>query len=294
MQLNDYANRIHLFEEPTQPETHSGNALEQAVLAVQSDLGSTRFVQRYPAPSSSAEQRQWVQAALTVRPPGGLPAALKAAMDRLLQSELAAKQIFDGKSLPRLSGPYPAAGLVSIWDGDVTTLKVDAITNAANSQMLGCFQPFHACIDNAINCAAGPQLREDCDTLMRLQGHEEETGDAKITRAYNLPSRFVLHTVGPIVGRGQIPTIEQERQLGSCYTSCLSLATEVGARSVALCGISTGVFGYPAQAVAQIALHTVAAWVATNEGALDHIVFNTFGTEMTAIYLDAAQNWSAK
>ncbi len=294
MQLDDYAHLIKLYEDPANPETHLGNALEQAVLAVQSDLGSTRFVQRYPAPSNSAEQRQWVQAALTVRPPGGLPEALNAAMQELIQAELAAKQIIDAISLPRLSGPYPAAVKVSIWDGDITTLNVDAITNAANAQMLGCFQPFHACIDNAINCAAGPQLREDCDTLMRLQGHEEETGNAKITRAYNLPSRFVLHTVGPIVGRGQIPTIEQERQLASCYTSCLSLAADAGARSVALCGISTGVFGYPAPAAAQIALRTVAAWVAANEGALDHIVFNTFGTEMTAIYLDAAQNWSAK
>ncbi|MES0884303.1 protein-ADP-ribose hydrolase [Roseibium sp. SCP14] len=291
MQLNDYANRIHLFEEPAQPGAHSGNALEHAVSAVQSDLGLAKFVQRYPAPSNSAEQRQWVQAALTVRPPGGLPAALTAAMEELLQSELSAKQIIDAKSLPRLSGPYPPAGKVSIWDGDITTLKVDAITNAANAQMLGCFQPFHACIDNAINCAAGPQLREDCEMLMRLQGHEEETGNAKITRAYNLPSLFVLHTVGPIVGRGKMPTAEQEHQLASCYTSCLSLAAEAGARSVALCGISTGVFGYPAPAAAQIALRTVAKWVGVNEDALDHIVFNTFGADMTAIYLDTAQNW---
>lgn len=215
------------------------------VAAIQEDERSQPFVSRYPPPSDPRERRRWIKAALTVRPAGDLPMELAEQIDRLLQAELQGTTITDAASLPRLTGPYPMADRVSIWNGDITTLRIGAITNAANAQLLGCFQPFHACIDNMIQNAAGPQLREDCAQLMDLQGHDEPTGTAKITRAYNLPSDFVLHTVGPIV-LAHNPTLEQASKLASCYTACLSLAAEAGVRSVALCGISTGVFGYPA------------------------------------------------
>ena len=133
-------------------------------------------------------------------------------------------------------------------------------------------------------------MREDCAMIMTQQGHQEETGTAKVTRAYNLPSKFVIHTVGPIVAQHQ-PTALQAGELASCYRACLDLAAEVGARSIVLCGISTGVFGYPAEQAAQIALNTVSAWAAENGEALDHIIFNTLGFEATNIYEKATASW---
>ena len=264
--------------------------LATVVAAIQEDAHSRLFVSRYPAPSAPEERRRWIKAALTVRSAGDLPIQLAEQMDRLLQTELQGKEVTEAATLSRLTGSYPIADRVSIWNGDIATLRIGAITNAANAQMLGCFQPFHACIDNVIQNAAGPQLREDCAQIINLQGHDEHTGNAKITRAYNLPSEFVLHTVGPIV-TDHNPTHEQARELESCYTACLSLAAEAGVRSVALCGISTGVFGYPADQAASIALRTVADWFAHNPEKLDHVVFNTFGEAATALYEKATSTW---
>ncbi|HEY3189044.1 MAG TPA: macro domain-containing protein, partial [Solirubrobacteraceae bacterium] len=184
-----------------------------------------------------------------------------------------------GAALPRLSAThagtgYPAAGATVLWRGDITRLGVDAIVNAANAQMLGCFVPFHACIDNAIHSAAGPRLREDCARVMDAQGHDEPTAVCKVTRAYNLPSRYVLHTVGPIV-RGPLAH-EHESQLADAYPACLEAAAEVGARSIAFCAISTGVFGYPKEPAARTALAAVAAWLDVHPSALDAVVFNVF------------------
>ncbi|MEW7973679.1 MAG: protein-ADP-ribose hydrolase [Candidatus Thiodiazotropha endolucinida] len=268
-----------------------GSADQAAVVtAIQRDTGSQPFVSRYPAPTDPRERRRWIRAALTVRPPGDLPHKLIELMDRLLQAELANKQITDSASLPRLTGRYPVADRVSIWNGDIAALRIGAITNAANAQMLGCFQPFHACIDNTIHSTAGPQLREDCARIMAMQGHDEPTGSAKITRAYNLPTEYVIHTVGPFAPDHR-PTAEQAGQLASCYSACLTLAAEAGVRSVALCGISTGVFGYPAGQATDIALHSVADWIEENHSALDHVVFNTYGAAMTALYGEATRIW---
>ncbi|MBW8185499.1 protein-ADP-ribose hydrolase [Shewanella sp. NR704-98] len=252
---------------------------------------SASFVARYPVPHDAKEQRGWLQAALTVREPGQLLPELVICVDQILQAELAEKTITDASTLARLTGIYPAASKVSIWNGDITRLKIDAVTNAANDQMLGCFQPFHSCIDNAINCAAGPQLREDCSRLMQLQGSDETIGSAKITRAYNLPSKFVLHTVGPIIQQGEVPSPGQIDELASCYNACLSLAAEAGARSVAVCGISTGVFGYPLDKAANVALQAVANWFELNPNKLDHLVFNTFGDNATEIYRRKIGEW---
>src|SRR6478609_7900944 len=151
--------------------------------------------------------------------------AFRAKQNDLLQLELREREIIDASSLSTIKdlnseSAYPFAAKVSVWRGDITDLRIDAIVNAANAPMLGCFTPFHRCIDNAIHSAAGVQLREDCFEIMKLRGVPEETGQAKITRAYNLPSKYVLHTVGPIV-RDDQPTPEQKEQLASCYRSCL-------------------------------------------------------------------------
>jgi O-acetyl-ADP-ribose deacetylase (regulator of RNase III) len=148
--------------------------------------------------------------------------------------------------------------------------------NAANADLLGCYRPGHTCIDNAIHSAAGPRLRDDCARIVEIQGHRERTGDAKITRAYHLPSRFVLHTVGPIVGDGRVGP-DDERALASSYRSCLELAASLPSiRTLAFCAISTGVFGYPKEQAAATAIAVVSTWLRNHPGALDLVVFSVF------------------
>lgn len=172
---------------------------------------------------------------------------------------------------------------IRLWQGDIITLAVGAIVNAANSQMLGCWVPGHYCIDNAIHTFAGVQLRLECARIMDAQGCEEPTGCAKITAAYNLPSRHVIHTVGPIAnGR---PTDRHRAQLASCYRSCLDLARENGLSSIAFCCISTGVFGFPQQEAAQIAVETVRKWLDRTSAQMT-VVFNVFTDSDYDIYAD--------
>ena len=163
-----------------------------------------------------------------------------------------------------------------LWQGDITRLRVDAIVNAANAQMLGCFHPLHKCIDNAIHSAAGVQLREEYHRLMLQQGHPEPTGQAKITKAYNLPCKYVIHTVGPIIPNG-IPTEPQKDQLASCYRSIMACADENGLESVAFCCISTGEFRFPNQLAAEIAVQTVKDYLnAHPDCSVKQVVFNVF------------------
>ena len=163
-----------------------------------------------------------------------------------------------------------------LWQGDITRLRVDAIVNAANSQMLGCFHPLHKCIDNAIHSAAGVQLREECYQQMLQQGHEEPTGQAKITKAYNLPCKYVIHTVGPIIPTG-IPNPLQKEQLASCYRSIMQLADENHLESVAFCCISTGEFRFPNQLAAEIAVQTVKDYLTEHpDCSVKQVVFNVF------------------
>ena len=168
-----------------------------------------------------------------------------------------------------------------VWRGDITTLKIDAIVNAANSALRGCFVPCHGCVDNVIHSVSGIQLRLACDELMVKQGYDEPTGRAKITPAFNLPSRYVLHTVGPIVSY-QL-TKEHCRQLSDCYRSCLRLASENGLRSIAFCCISTGEFHFPREEAAQIAVRTVKDYLQEDEQ-ITRVVFNVFQQEDYEIY----------
>ena len=181
--------------------------------------------------------------------------------------------------MPKLRDLNPIKPHQYLWQGDITTLETDAIVNAANSALLGCFSPNHACIDNAIHTYAGVQLRLACHELMQAQGHEEPTGAAKITPGFNLPAKYVLHTVGPIVS-GRL----SERHcdlLASCYESCLDLAAKYGLHSVAFCCISTGVFGFPQKEAAEIAVETVAAF--QKDHPID-VVFNVFRESDLRIY----------
>ena len=195
--------------------------------------------------------------------------------DEYLRAELDAKGITDIDSLT------PVRGGMYIWRGDITTLRCDAIVNAANSGMTGCYIPNHRCIDNCIHSYAGVELREYCAELMRRQGHEEPTGGAKITPAYNLPCRYVLHTVGPIIN-GRV-TRQDEELLASCYRSCLKLAAENGLESVAFCCISTGEFHFPNERAAEIAVKTVEDFM-QKETSVRKVIFNVFKDRDEEIY----------
>ena len=237
---------------------------------------------------SPSRHRALLAALLTTRPPGPVPAPVTAALDDLLAREAGARETVSaadlarvGDQVPGLTGPLART---SEWQGDITTLVVDAIVNAANAQLLGCFVPEHRCIDNVIHAVAGPALRAECAELMQAQGHPEPTGHAKITGGYHLPARWVVHTVGPIVPDHQ-PTIEHASLLASSYRACLQVAHDAGAASLAFCGISTGVFGYPVELAAAVALRAVEAWLTEHPETDLHVVFNTFSSRDTDAYL---------
>lgn len=215
---------------------------------------------------------------LTTRRPGGIAEALQACLDRILAARARTRGVVAPGEVAAGAGPSTTIDVTTmkVWRGDITRLAVDAIVNAANAEFLGCFRPGHACIDNAIHSAAGPRLRDDCARIIEIQGHAEGSGDAKITRAYHLPSRFILHTVGPIVSGGRVQS-QDERALASSYRSCLDLAhVTPSLRTVAFCAISTGVFGYPKDRAAGVAVRTVSAWLRGHPGAFDLVVFNVF------------------
>ena len=223
--------------------------------------------------------RRWrlLRSLMNVRPPMPASEAFLRVQDDFLREMTREKGIVDAETLAPCAGDERLV----LWQGDITTLRCDAIVNAANSQMLGCFSPCHGCIDNIIHTMAGVQLRLACDELMRAQGQEEPAGRAKITPGFNLPARYVLHTVGPIVG--DEVTAEDESLLASCYRSCLSLAAENGCRSVAFCCISTGVFRFPPERAAEIAVRTVKDAL-DNEKRVRRVIFNVFKDSDLEIY----------
>ena len=224
-------------------------------------------------------QRQWqlLRGLLNVRPPMPADAEFLRIQDELLQNMTKEKGVTDAGDI----APSPLDSRLCLWQGDITTLRCDAIVNAANSQMLGCFSPCHSCIDNIIHTMSGVQLRLACAELMNDQGYEEPTGQAKLTPGFNLPARYVLHTVGPIVDGDLTP--EHEALLASCYRSCLSMANRKGLRSVAFCCISTGVFCFPAERAAEIAVQTVRECL--DQGcSVQRVLFNVFKDSDREIY----------
>jgi O-acetyl-ADP-ribose deacetylase (regulator of RNase III) len=245
-------------------------------------------------PAAYESQRRLLHGLLNVRPPQPLDSAFLIDINRLLQDESNRRGIVGGGGLPVVSEILPACSLKNVdrlvlWKGDISRLRVDAIVNAANDQLLGCFQPLHNCIDNVIHTAAGPQLRQDCQSIMDIQQHREQTGDAKITRAYNLPSRFVLHTVGPIVGSDGVSDF-QRHQLASCYRNCLALANSLpGIRTLAFPCISTGVFNFPREPAMEIAILTVTNWLSSNRHHFERVIFNVYLQEDLDGYIRAFQ-----
>lgn len=172
---------------------------------------------------------------------------------------------------------------IKLYNGDLCELKVDAIVNAANSEMLGCFIPNHRCIDNAIHTFSGIELRNCCYQLMKEQGKKEPVGKAKITPAFNLPSKYIIHTVGPFLPPGQKVTPLREQLLAGCYKSCLQTASKAGLASIAFCGISTGEFGFPKEPAARIAVDTVKKWLQDTASTMT-VVFSTYTKEDQSIY----------
>ncbi|MBD5100157.1 MAG: protein-ADP-ribose hydrolase [Clostridiales bacterium] len=213
------------------------------------------------------EKRRLFRALVNTRMPKPASEEFLQMQDEYLQEEIRSKGVTD------LSSLSPIKPDIYLWKGDITTLKCDAIVNAANSQMLGCFCPNHGCIDNAIHTFAGVQLRCECYDLMTKQGYEEPVGKAKITCAYNLPCKYVLHTVGPIV-YGEL-TQKYEQDLESCYQSCLALADEKGIASIAFCCISTGEFHFPNERASQIAIRTVEEYKERTHSKVK-VIFNVF------------------
>lgn len=231
--------------------------------------------QQIQIPARDDEQKKLLRALMNVRMPDEISQEFLNVQDAYLQGELSEKGIVKVTDLePLQKGIY-------LWQGDITRLATDAIVNAANSGMTGCYQPNHTCIDNCIHTFAGVQLRLVCAKLMEKQGHEEVTGQAKITSAYNLPCKYVLHTVGPIV-QGAL-NANHCNQLASCYRSCMELAEKNHCRSIAFCCISTGVFCFPNEKAAEIAVQTVTRYREKTNSDME-VVFNVFKDEDYEIY----------
>lgn len=216
--------------------------------------------------SKLRDKKQLLRTLMNIWYPQPLSEEFLAAQDAELQAQLSDKGVVQTRD--------------RLWQGDITRLKVDAIVNAANSRGLGCWNPLHACIDNAIHSAAGLQLRQECNNI--LQGGEIATGGAIITPGYNLPAKYVIHTVGPIIATG-IPTAGQEEQLACCYRTCLWLAKEHGCRSIAFCCISTGEFNFPNRRAAEIAVKTC-------KDTPLRVVFNVFKDIDYEIYSELLKN----
>ena len=214
-----------------------------------------------------AEQKKLLRSLMNIRMAAPISETFLQTQDEYLQETIKEKGITDIKDLK------PAEEGIYLWQGDITTLKCDAIVNAANSGMTGCYQPCHNCIDNCIHTYAGVQLRNACAEIMEKQGHEEPTGQAKITQAFNLPCKYVLHTVGPII-QGQL-TKKHEELLASCYRSCLELADENDVKNIAFCCISTGVFMFPNERAAEIAVQTVRDYRREKNSGIE-VIFNVW------------------
>ncbi len=225
-------------------------------------------------------KRDLIWGYMNQRLPNPVSARFLEQQDRLFWAETLENGVIDSERFDYKDG-------IALWQGDITRLKADCIVNAANSSLLGCFIPHHKCIDNVIHSRAGVQVRLDCSKIMGLQGESEPAGCAKITLAYNLPSKYIIHTVGPMIALK--PTEEDARLLRGCYVSCLNLAKEMGLKSIAFCCISTGVFGYPNDEAAAVAVGAVKHWLM--EAGYDiKVIFDVFLDKDRILYEDVLKN----
>ena len=253
------------------------NQQERCLWLIRALLDETPQYRNMAVPLGAERRWQLLRSLMNVRPPMPVTDEFLCVQDEFLKEMTAEKGITDGDSLSACPGdPH-----LVLWQGDITTLRCDAIVNAANSQLLGCFSPCHGCIDNIIHTMSGVQLRLACDELMQAQGHEEPTGQAKITPGFNLPAKYVLHTVGPIIDEEVTP--EAEALLASCYRSCLELAEQQGLHSIAFCCISTGVFRFPPELAAETAIGTVEEYL-RKDSCIQRVIFNVFKDSDLEIY----------
>ena len=251
------------------------NQNERRIFLIQELLKEDKRYNDIEIPQDFEEQRALLRALMNVRMAKGINDEFIKVQNEYLQEETKRKGIVDIDDLePIKNGIY-------LWQGDITTLRCDAIVNAANSGMTGCYVPNHRCIDNCIHSFAGIQLRLECDEIMKKQGHGEPTGEAKITNSYNLPCKYIIHTVGPIIN-GKL-TSEDCDLLESCYKSCLELASKNNLESIAFCCISTGEFHFPNDKAAQIAVKTVEEFM-KKETSLKKVIFNVFKDMDKEIY----------
>ena len=251
------------------------NQSERRQYLIRSLLNENPAYRDWGMPQGANDQRLLLRGLMNVRPSQKIDAEFLRVQDAYLREATAQKGVTD------VNGLSPIQPGLYLWQGDITTLKCDAIVNAANSGMTGCYVPNHRCIDNAIHTFAGVQLRLACEEIMQRQGHPEPTGQAKITSAFNLPCKYILHTVGPIVA--DQPTQRDCELLASCYRACLELAAENDLESVAFCCISTGEFHFPNEQAAEIALRTVKAFL-HRPTSVKKVIFNVFKEIDKSIY----------
>lgn len=251
------------------------NQNERRIFLIQELLKENKRYEDMEIPQDFEEQRTLLRALMNVRIAKNVDDEFIKVQDECLKEEIKRKGIVDIDDLkPIKDGIY-------LWQGDITTLRCDVIVNAANSGMTGCYVPNHRCIDNCIHSFAGVQLRLECDEIMTKQGYSEPTGQAKITNSYNLPCKYIIHTVGPIIN-GKL-TSEDCDLLESCYKSCLELAVKNNLDSIAFCCISTGEFHFPNDKAAQIAVKTVEEFM-KKETSLKKVIFNVFKDMDKEIY----------
>lgn len=243
------------------------NQSERRQILIRSLIKEQSGYRKIMVPHDSDEQKKMLRSLINIRMAAPVSDEFQRIQDEYLQEENRKRGIVE------LSALTPVQNEIYLWCGDITRLACGAIVNAANSGMTGCYQPCHNCIDNCIHTHAGIQLRNYCRDLMEKQGHEEPTGMAKITPAFNLPCEYVIHTVGPIVC-GKLTALHR-RQLSSCYRSCMELADQNRVRSIAFCCISTGVFMFPNEEAAEIAVQTVKDYKAET-GSRIEVIFNVF------------------
>ena len=233
-------------------------------------------------PNDIIKKQQMLRSLMNIRMPKKMTDEVIKVQDEYLSYRAKEKGIVKLSDIPLIKDN------LSIWQGDITRLEVDAIVNAANSQMLGCFLPMHICIDNQIHTFAGIQLRDECNQQMNKlrekygENYEQPTAIPMLTDAYNLPAKKVIHIVGPIVYDKLTPNLE--KNLEDCYTNTLDMCLENGLKTVAFCCISTGVFNFPNQRAAQIAVDTVEKWSLVHPDKMDRIIFNVFKDEDKKYY----------
>lgn len=248
--------------------------LAELVEAFKADSGNYKDLE---TPEDIDGRRRILRSLMNIRIPRAMSEEILRMQDEYLRARAEEKGIVSLEEIPVMEG------VLSVWQGDITRLAVDAIVNAANSQMLGCFQPCHSCIDNCIHTFAGVQLRAECNRQMNQlrirygRDYEQPTAVPMLTDGYNLPAKRIVHIVGPIVYDRLTP--ELEKALADCYTNTLDLCAENGLHSVAFCCISTGVFRFPRQRAAEIAVQTVRRWIDTHSGTMDRVIFNVFNDE---------------